>query len=55
MTKTESALIAALLKYDRVALKFIAKVDNGEARSSVTYAELKEALETSKEARGRWV
>lgn len=32
------------------AVKFIAKVDSGQARSTVTYRELKAALETYKEA-----
>lgn len=40
----------ALRLYDRAAEKFIAKVDRGDARSTETYRDLKDALKTSKEA-----
>jgi hypothetical protein len=36
--------LARLKLYDAAAIKFIEKVDKKEARSTVTYRELKEAL-----------
>lgn len=45
MTKIQ--LLDALKLYDAAALKFIKKVESGNARSHVTYAELKAALDFS--------
>ena len=43
--------LARLALYDKAAIKFIEKVDNKEARSTVTYRELKEALTSGRAVR----
>jgi hypothetical protein len=51
MTKREKSLLTALANYDAAAEKFINKVKTGRAISSETYADLRQALANSKEAR----
>lgn len=41
--------IEALLNYQKAALKFIKKVENNQARSKETYADLKECYKNTNE------
>lgn len=47
---TKHQLLTALRAYDNAAIKFIQKVESGQARSVTSYAELKTALEASRKA-----
>lgn len=47
----DKAIREALAAYDVAAARFIEKVDNGEARSTRTYNDLKACMVKSKKAR----